>query len=72
MCRHTGWLKSDHGRRVKPRGAAKARPIVLQPYSWEGVLAATRERLESCTGRDWLEVQEKLRRQFDWEYEGYR
>jgi hypothetical protein len=63
-------LRSDAGRAVKPRGAGSLLPIVLQSYSWPGVIAAVGARLEQCEGRDWLEVQEKLRRHFFWEYEG--
>jgi hypothetical protein len=65
-------LKSELGRTIKPRGAAKARPIVLQQYSWRALLDAIGDRLESSAGTDWLEIQENLRRQFDWEYENYR
>jgi len=67
-----GGLKSALGRSIKPRGSAHARPIVLQQYSWPALEGAIRSRLEACAGRDWLEVQEKLRRQFVWEYEGYK
>ena len=65
-------LKSALGRRVKPRGSAQARPIVLNSYSWSAALAAIQERLASCEGVDWLEIQEKLRHEFDWEYENYK
>src|SRR5262245_56714835 len=65
-------LKAPLGRRLKPRGSAKSPPIVLQEYSWSALQEAIRHRLEACAGRDWLEIQEKLRRQFDWEYEGYK
>jgi len=54
-------LKSMQG-----RGTAQARPIVLREYSWGAVLGAIRNRLESCVGADWPEIQQKLRRQFDW------
>ena len=65
-------LDSPRGRRLRPRGSEKASPIVLATWSWPAVLHAIGERLAACAGRDWLEVQEKLRRQFDWEYEGMR
>jgi hypothetical protein len=65
-------LKTTLGRAIKPRGAAKARPIVLPQYSWPALLDAIHDRLESSVGTDWLEIQEKLRRQFDWEYENYK
>ena len=65
-------LKSIRERPGRPPGAAPARPIVLREYSWGAVLGAIRNRLESCAGTDWLEVQQKLRRQFDWEYENYK
>jgi Immunity protein 8 len=48
-----------------PKGDAQARPIVLREYSWGAVLGAIRNRLDSCGGADWPEVQQKLRRQFD-------
>ena len=64
-------LKSTFGRSITPRGSAKARPIVLQSYSWAALQKEIRDRLDACAGDDWLEVQENLRRQFDWEYEGY-
>jgi len=47
-------------------------PIMLAEYSWQGVLNEVTLRLKSCRGFGWLDVQEKLRRQFAWEYEGYR
>jgi len=50
---------------LAPKGDAQARPIVLREYSWGAVLGAIRNRLESCAGADWPEVQQKLRRQFD-------
>lgn len=65
-------LSSTTARMLKPRGAGSPEPIVLQSYSWAAVTAAVHARLEQCEGRDWLEIQEKLRRQFFWEYEGVR
>jgi hypothetical protein len=65
-------LKSAAGRVAKPRGPSSPEAIVLQRYSWTGVMAAVRARLEECEARDWLEVQEKLRSRFYWEYEGLR
>jgi hypothetical protein len=65
-------LKSPLGRRVKPRGAARAKPIVLQSYSWAGVLDEIQRRLDSSSGAAWLEIQEKLGRHFLWEYENYK
>ena len=35
-------------------------------------LEALEERLDACTGVDWSDVQDKLRAQFDWEFEGMR
>jgi hypothetical protein len=65
-------LKSSVGKRYRPRGGGQPKAIVLQAYSWDGVVAAVQERLDACAGRDWAEVQEKLRAQFDWEFEGMR
>lgn len=64
-------LKSSVGRRIKPKGA-KPPPIVLQEYSWDGVLREIERRLAACAGTDWAEMQEKLRLLFNWEYEGYK
>lgn len=60
-------LKSIRERSGKPPGAEPARPIVLREYSWGALQGAIRNRLESCAGADWPEVQQKLRRQFDWD-----
>ena len=65
-------LRSSNGRRFRPRGSAEPLAIVLQSYSWAEVLVEVQTRLDACTGSDWLEVQEKLRTQFLWEYEGMR
>lgn len=35
-------------------------------------MVAAQARLDECEGRDWLEIQEKLRGHFIWEYEGMR
>jgi hypothetical protein len=64
-------LKSARGRMIKPKGAAPP-PIVLQDYSWDGVLREIDRRLAACAGTDWLAMQEKLRLLFMWEYEGYK
>jgi hypothetical protein len=53
-------LKSTHA-----PGDDQVRPIVLREYSWGAVLGAIRNRLDSCGGADWPEIQQKLRRQFD-------
>jgi hypothetical protein len=29
-------------------------------------------KIEACSGADWAESLEKLRRHFDWEYENYK
>jgi hypothetical protein len=65
-------LRSPTGRRMRPRGSARPPPIVLQAYSWAGVLGAIQQRLDACAGSDWSEIADKLRRQFAWEYEGMR
>ena len=64
-------LKSSAGRRIKPKGATPP-PIVLQEYSWDGVVREIDRRLSVCAGTGWLEIQEKLRLLFNWEYEGYK
>ncbi|HEY6475382.1 MAG TPA: Imm8 family immunity protein [Polyangia bacterium] len=56
-------------RSIKARDGVKARPIVLREYSWGAVQGAIRNRLGSCSGADWTEIQQKLRRQFDWVHE---
>lgn len=45
-------------------------PIVVDPYSWEGVLAAVNERIREASDYSWSSVQDKLRKLFHWEYEG--
>jgi Immunity protein 8 len=65
-------LTSTLGRKFKPRGSERPRPIVLQRYSWLALLDAIGERLERCAGADWREIQEKLRYHFVWEYENYQ
>jgi hypothetical protein len=65
-----GGLKSAAGRLAKPRGSGYPASIVLQDYSWAGVVTAVQARLDNCVGRDWLEVLQKLRQHFLWEYEG--
>jgi hypothetical protein len=65
-------LKSPLGQRARPRGSDEPKAIVVQAYSWNAVLNAIEERLDACKGRDWAEVNEKLRAQFSWEYEGMR
>lgn len=64
-------LKSDRWRGHRRRGRASDPPaIVVEPYSWEGVLAELRRRLDSCSGHDWFHINDALRKLFDWEYEG--
>lgn len=58
--------------RPRSPGTKDVQPIVLREYTWEGVLASVRERLQACSGYAWLDVQDKLRHQFAWEYEGMR
>jgi hypothetical protein len=64
-------LKSAVGRRIKPKGANPPL-IVLQEYSWNGVIREIDQRLAACPGTDWAEMLDKLRLLFDWEYEGYK
>ena len=45
-------------------------PIVLEEYSWDGVLEEVHSRLVRCVGFGFSDVQEKLRGEFEWEYEG--
>jgi hypothetical protein len=65
-------LKSQLGRRSRPRGSGEVKAIVVQEYSWNAVLNAIEERLDACRGHHWGEVQEKLRAHFNWEYKGMR
>jgi hypothetical protein len=62
----SGLKKRSH----EDRRSCPAPPIVINPYSWESVLDEIERRLNSCCGHDWFTVQEKLRTQFHWEYEG--
>ncbi len=64
-------LKSDVWKKRSKRGPASDPPaIVVEPYSWEGVLAELGRRLESCSGYDWFHINDALRKLFHWEYEG--
>jgi hypothetical protein len=65
-------LKSPLGQRFRPRGSGQVKAIVVQAYSWNAVLGAIDQRLDACEGHHWDEVNEKLRIQFDWEFEGMR
>ena len=64
-------LKSPSGRSSKPKGG-RPPPIVLQDYSWDGVLREIERRLTASAGTDWGEMVEKLRLLFLWEYEGHK
>lgn len=54
------------GKRMSERG------IVVNPYSWENVLAVVRTILERCAGEDWSQQSQLLAKHFSWEYENYR
>ena len=54
----------------RPKGGWRCKPIVVSPYSWESVVAEVDARLKACSGHSWLHVQEQLRTEFWWEYEG--
>ena len=64
-----------------PRGLAQGKqnglrfgstpPIIVEPYLWEAVIDEVEQRIQQCQGYGWIDVQEKLRRQFHWEYEGW-
>ena len=67
-----GGLRSALGRETRPRGREAPHPIVLQAYSWPTLWEEIQSRLRASAGTDWFNVQEKLRRRFAWEYEGYK
>ena len=46
--------------------------IILDTFSWEAVEAALDNLLSQCSGRDWLEVTDKLTKTLYWEYENYK
>lgn len=54
------------GSRLKQRG------IVVNPYSWDAVLAKVQEILARCEGDNWNQQSELLSKHFHWEYENYR
>lgn len=54
------------GRRLKQKG------IVVNPYSWESVLAKVQATIECCEGENWSQQSELLSKHFNWEYENYR
>ena len=46
--------------------------IMLEEYSWDTIYNKIDEILEECRGHDWLEMTDKLREHFHWEYEGMK
>ncbi len=68
VCTHPGLQEWKQARSTSEH---EVEPIVLAKYSWRGVMDAVQERLASCRGHDWLDVQGKLRRCLAWEYEAY-
>lgn len=50
----------------------RKRCIVVDPYSWEAVVASVRAILASCAGETWSEQSALLAKHFNWEFENYR
>jgi hypothetical protein len=50
-------LNSAPARRSRPKGAKAPPPIVLQTYSWVGLLEQINNRLVLSSGADWAEMQ---------------
>ncbi len=45
-------------------------PIVVEPYEWSSVRSQLEARVAECGDASWDRVNERLRRAFQWEYEG--
>ena len=46
--------------------------LIVETFSWKAVEAALDNLLSECSGRDWLEVTDKLTKTLNWEYENYK
>ncbi len=65
-----GLKTPDWKQRTRSREWKRIRPIVLRHYSWDAVIGCVRDRIRACSGYTWRDAQDKLRREFHWEYEG--
>ena len=59
-----------HDPEWKQRADRSKSPIVVDPYSWQGVIDEVDRCLQAAAGWDWATVRAKLRERFAWEYEG--
>ncbi|MFC1520545.1 Imm8 family immunity protein, partial [Pseudomonadota bacterium] len=46
--------------------------IVLNEYSWLGVVSEVEKILEQCQGHDWVSISEQLSKHMSWEFENYK
>jgi hypothetical protein len=46
--------------------------LLVEPYSWSAVLRGVDSLLANCAAERWVDVQDRLRKVFRWEFEGYR
>jgi len=60
-------IKSHNlGKSVSQRG------IVVNPYSWDGVMRKVQATIERCEGENWSQQAELLAKHFSWEFANYR
>jgi hypothetical protein len=50
----------------------RSRSIVIDPYSWNGVLAKVEIILAQCEGQTWDDQARLLSAHFHWEFENYQ
>lgn len=63
-------LRSTYGQAIAP-ACSRGPSIELAEYSWANVLTEIQARLEAAQSPEWREVQEKLARSFQWEYQSF-
>lgn len=62
-------LASTYGQAIAP-ACSRGPAIILKEYSWENVLAEINRRLDAASSPEWDDVQRRLARSFQWEYQG--
>ena len=69
VANHKGLHTPEWKQRHRGRHDKTIVPIVVDPYTWEGVLAEVHRRLREISDINWFGLQEQLRLVFHWEYE---
>lgn len=64
-------LSDVAARQLDARELAREKKIVVEDYSWSGVMRAVDDILREIYGSSWDEIAQKLRQRFDWEFENY-